>query len=69
MATDKLTESDHQNMDVFLGAVLDDYRAGVLTKDQAVGGLAHVMAALNIGNIDEARSWFREGRKFIRDGA
>ncbi len=50
-------------------AVLDDYRDGVLTKEQAVGGLAHVMAALNIGNVDEARAWFREGRKLIRDAA
>ena len=69
MATDKLTDTDHRNMDAFLGAVLDDYRDGALTKEQAVGGLAHVMAALNIGNVAEARAWFREGRKFIRDGA
>jgi hypothetical protein len=69
MAADKLTETDHQNMDAFLRAVLDDYRDGVLTKDQAVGGLAHVMAALNIGSVGEARAWFREGRKLIRDGA
>lgn len=69
MPTDKLTDTDHQNMDAFLGAVLDDYRDGAITKEQAVGGLAHVMAALNIGNVAEARAWFREGRKFIRDGA
>lgn len=69
MASEKLTSTDHQNMDAFLGAVLDDYRDGVLTKEQAVGGLAHVMAALNLGNVQEARNWFIQGRKFIRDGA
>lgn len=69
MAADKLTETDHQHLDAFLGAVLDDYRDGVLTKEQAVGGPAHVMAALNIGNVGEARAWFLEGRKLIRDGA
>lgn len=69
MASEKLTNADHQNMDAFLGAVLDDYRDGALTKEQAVGGLAHVMAALSLGNVQEARNWFMQGRKFIRDGA
>ena len=64
-----LTERDHTNMDAFLGHVLEDFKAGTLTKEQAIGGLAHVMAALDIGNTDEARSWFENGRKFIRDAA
>lgn len=64
-----LTDQDHALMDVFLGHVLDDYKAGSITKDQAVGGLAHVMAALDLGNISEARSWFENGRRFVRDGA
>lgn len=63
------SQRDHTDTDAFLGHVLDDYKAGVLTKDQAVGGLAHVMAALDIGNIEEARSGFEQGRKFIRDAA
>lgn len=62
----ELTKRDHLNMDAFLGHVLDDYKAGVITKDQAVGGLAHVMAALDQDNYPEARSWFEQGRKFIR---
>lgn len=64
-----LTERDHQNMDAFLGHVLDDYKAGTITKEQAIGGLAHVMAALDIGNTAEAQSWFAQGQKFIRDGS
>lgn len=62
----ELTSSDHQNMDAFLGHVLDDYKEGTITKEQAVGGLAHVMAALDLDNYPEARSWFEQGRKFIR---
>jgi hypothetical protein len=69
MASDQLTETDHQNMDSFRRAVLDDYRDGTPTKEQAMGGLAHVMAALNIGNVGEARAWVKEGVKLIRDGA
>lgn len=61
-----LSTSDHENMDAFLGYVLDDYKAGEITKKEAVGALAHVMAALDIGNTAEAVNWFKQGRKFIR---
>ncbi|WP_034302939.1 hypothetical protein [Herbaspirillum sp. RV1423] len=61
-----LTNKDHADMDAFLGAVLDDYKAGEITKEQAVGGLAHVLAAIDIGNYGEAINWFRQGRKFVR---
>ncbi|MEG2048403.1 MULTISPECIES: hypothetical protein [Comamonas] len=61
-----LSTSDHKNMDAFLGYVLDDYKAGEITKEEAVGALAHVMAALDIGNTAEAVNWFKQGRKFIR---
>ena len=64
-----LTNADHTQMDGFLAAVLEDFKAGVITKEQAVGGLAHVMAALDKGNTAEAVNWFKQGRKFIRDGA
>ncbi len=61
-----LTEKDHNNMDAFLGHVLDDYKAGILDKKKAISGLAHVMAALDLDNYDEARAWFEQGRKFIQ---
>lgn len=63
-----LTERDHKNMDAFLGHVLDDYKSGEITKDEAIAGLAHVMAALDLDNYGEARNWFEQGRKFIKDG-
>lgn len=63
----ELTNRDHQNMDSFLGHVLEDFKSGVITKEQAVSGLAQVMAALDLDNYPEARSWFEQGRKFIRE--
>jgi len=62
-----LTDKDHENMDAFLGHVLDDFKNGEITRDQAIGGLAHVMAALDLDNYGEVISWFEQGRKFIRD--
>lgn len=63
----ELTNRDHKNMDSFLGHVLEDYKSGVISKEQAVSGLAQVMAALDLDNYPEARSWFEQGRKFIRE--
>jgi hypothetical protein len=65
--TSNLTERDHDNIDAFLDAVLDDYKSGAITKSQATGGLNHVMTALAEGNFGEATNWFVLGRKLIRD--
>lgn len=65
----KLTNRDHENMDAFLNGVLDDYKAGTITKSQAAGGLNHVMTALAEGSYGEAVNWFEQGRKLIRDSA
>lgn len=62
----KLSDQDHKNMDAFLGHVLDDYKSGEITKSEAVSGLAHVIAAIDIGNHGEAVNWFEQGRKLIR---
>ncbi len=61
-----LTKRDHTNMDAFLGHVLEDFKAGQITKEEAVGGLAHVIAAIDIGNYDEAVTWLEQGRKLIK---
>ncbi len=65
MKDGELSARDHKNMDAFLGHVLDDYKNGVISKADAIGGLAHVMAALDKDNYAEARNWFEQGRKFI----
>jgi hypothetical protein len=63
-----LTNRDHQNMDAFLGHVLEDFKSGAITKAEAIGGLAHVIAAIDIGDYGEAITWFEQGRKFIQQG-
>lgn len=65
MEDGKLTSRDHINMEAFLGHVLDDYKDGVINKAAAIRGLAHVIAALDLDNYGEVRSWFEQGRKFI----
>lgn len=60
-----LTEKDHDNMDVFLAAVLDNYKSGAISMSKAIGTISHVIGAVDDGNIDEARTWFEEGRKLI----
>jgi hypothetical protein len=58
---------DQVNMETFLGSVVDDYKAGVISREQAIGGLAKVMVALNQGDFEEARRWIEQGRKLVRD--
>lgn len=61
-----LTDRDHENMDAFLGFLLDAYKQGELSREKAIGTLAHVIAAVDLDNYPEARSWFEQGRKLIQ---
>lgn len=64
---DQLTNNDHDNMDAFIGAIIDDYKNGLVSKQAIIAGLGHVIGAIDHGNHDEARMWFSKGRKFIRE--
>lgn len=61
-----LNDEDHENMDAFLGFVLDDYKNGKITKEQAVSGIAHVITAIDERNEDEAKMWLAQGRRLVR---
>ena len=64
----KLSEQDHNLMDSFLVRILDAYKNGDVTRERAISGLAHVMAALDQGNSGEAVSWFKQkGVSFFQD--
>ena len=65
----QLTNRDHDNMDSFLSHVLGDFKAGHLSKKDLTLGLVHVISAIDCGNVDEARTWFEQGRKLIRQGS
>jgi hypothetical protein len=60
-------DKDQIDLEAFFASLLDDYKAGALTKAQAVGGLVHFAVALNRDDFDEARRWARQGRKLSRD--
>ncbi len=65
-----LSNSDHDIMDDFLGRVLDAYKSGDISRETAISGLAHVMAALDKGNTGGAVSWFnQEGVSFFKETA
>ncbi|MGX7004898.1 hypothetical protein [Caballeronia sp. KNU42] len=56
----KLTDKDRRAMDRVLERLLDAYKTGQLSR-AAVGGLAHVMAARDVGNTAAALSGFNQG--------
>ncbi len=63
----RLSQRDLLNMVAFLGHVLEDHKAAVITKEQAIGGLAHVLSALSNGEHSEASRWFEQEQKLIRE--
>lgn len=58
MTKNALTAADHKGMENLINAALDGYKKGTLSRESAMSALAHVMAAIDIGNYAEARSWF-----------
>ena len=70
MTKRNLTDKNHKEMDSLLSRVLDGYKNGDISKSEAISGLAHVMAALDIDNTQEAVSWFnQDGLQFFKDPA
>lgn len=64
---DQLTNKDHDQIDDFIGAIIEDYKNGLVSKQDIISGLGHVISAIDQGNHDEARRWFSQGRKNIRE--
>ncbi|WP_218921025.1 hypothetical protein [Massilia putida] len=63
-----LSNKQHNQMDGMIGRLYDAIRAGEVSRERAIGGLAHVMAALDIGNTGEAVAWFNQpGVEFFND--
>ncbi|WP_186223834.1 hypothetical protein [Burkholderia gladioli] len=58
---------DQINLESFFGHLLEDFKAGELSKEQAIGGLVAFSIALNEGDFDAARRWAEQGRKLARD--
>lgn len=64
--TPVLNNKDHTNLTAFLGHVLEDFKAGEITKDEAIGGIAHMVAAVDRGEYQQASKWLEQGRSLIR---
>ncbi|NHR04442.1 hypothetical protein HA052_04455 [Chromobacterium haemolyticum] len=64
-----LTAKDHDDLDVFLHDVLDDFSKGVLSRDQVVQGLSHMIAAASLGNYVELRNNFKHGLRPLGEEA
>ncbi|WJT05471.1 hypothetical protein ACEPWQ_24945 (plasmid) [Leclercia adecarboxylata] len=58
MTNKTLTAADHKGMENLINAALDGYKNGTLSRESAMSSLAHVIAAIDIGNYAEARNWF-----------
>ncbi|MDG4887302.1 hypothetical protein [Mesorhizobium sp. WSM4887] len=57
----QLTSRDYALLDKFIGLVLDRYKAGERTKTEAVGDIAHVVAAVDkgVGIGDDPRAYMK----------
>ncbi|EHA0636346.1 hypothetical protein JJT54_004462 [Salmonella enterica] len=58
MTTQKLTKTDHTGLNNLINAAFEGVINGSLSQVSAMNSLAHVVAAIDIGNYDEARKWF-----------
>lgn len=56
----KLSNDDHNKLDALLGQILDWHASGDITKLQAIGVVAHVIAATAQGNESEVHSWLHD---------
>lgn len=60
----KLSENEHKQIDTLLNTIFDAQANGDLTKRQAIAAIAHVMAAIAIGNEEAVRSWIGNPQTF-----
>lgn len=55
----RLSESDHILLDDFLGYVLDRYKNGTIRKTEAIGKIAHLVAAVTLPDGDDWRGYMK----------
>ncbi|MGJ8590030.1 MAG: hypothetical protein ACSHXW_18105 [Yoonia sp.] len=64
--TIKLNQTDHNNLNIILGKILDEHLAGTLSRQGAIGALAHILTAAAIDNEDELKKWLSDPAVFER---
>jgi hypothetical protein len=62
----ELNDADHAQLDQLLGQILDWHKSGVVSRNAAIGAIAHVFAAAAKGNESEVHSWLRNSEVLAR---
>jgi hypothetical protein len=62
-----LTSQDMARMDALVDDLLEQVKSGDLDALAVRGIITHIMVALDRGNLAEARKWFEEGKKIVRE--
>lgn len=57
---------NHGQLDTLLGKVLDTHAAGEVSRNAAIGAIAHVVAAVAQGNETEVKVWLADPAVFDR---
>lgn len=60
-----LTDADHDNLDRFLGVVLDAHASRRVTREDAIASIAQVIGALDKRNVGEVRTWLQNPETFV----
>lgn len=63
-----LSMSEQVKLKAFLAAVLDNYKLGAISQQQAVGGITSLVDALEISDSGKISQMLSEGRKLLRTG-
>ena len=62
----ELSNDDHKKLDELLGKVLDAYQGGAVSRDAAIGAIAHLVAAAAQDNDGEVKSWVQKPEVYER---
>ncbi|WP_411352320.1 hypothetical protein PNH50_04165 [Leisingera aquaemixtae] len=57
---------NHGKLDALLGKILDAHQTGEVSRNEAIGAIAHVVAAVEKGNETEVHSWLNNEEVYER---
>jgi hypothetical protein len=62
------TAKDFKDMDDMLRRAMEAHTAGTISAAAVQSGMAHIMAAIDLGNFEEVRKWFTQnGVEYFQD--
>ncbi|PAQ11720.1 hypothetical protein CIT26_03385 [Mesorhizobium temperatum] len=63
----RLFSKDHKLLEQFIGVTLDRFKVGAITKDGAIGQIAHVVTAVSLPEEEGADDWRAYMKAVIAD--